>query len=122
MTLHAAPSRPGFVPDPGADEIVAVFYSFQGADDIYTHGGPHNMYHTGMVTVENEQLNPSRLHNLRAETVSSELELLNRVADIVVDLDPDIIAGWEIQSASWGYLDARGQHYGLCTPLIPLVR
>jgi DNA polymerase zeta len=44
--------------------------------------------------------------------VSTELDLLNHVADIVVDLDPDILVGWEIQTASWGYLNARGRQYG----------
>jgi len=34
--------------------------------------------------------------------------------DIVFDLDPDIVSGWEVQSSSWGYLTARGQKYGLC--------
>jgi DNA polymerase zeta len=33
----------------------------------------------------------------------------------VVDLDPDIIAGWEIQNSSWGYLGARGSQYGSCS-------
>jgi DNA polymerase zeta len=38
--------------------------------------------------------------------------LLNKVIDTIVELDPDIITGWEIQKASWGYVSSRGQTYG----------
>ena len=46
------------------------------------------------------------------DVVETEAELLNTFVDRVLDLDPDIICGWEIQSASWGYLAARGRHLG----------
>ena len=45
--------------------------------------------------------------------VASELDLLNAVIDIVLDLDPDILVGWEVQTASWGYFKARAVTYGL---------
>jgi DNA polymerase zeta len=45
--------------------------------------------------------------------VRDELELLNRVVDIVLDLDPDIIIGWDVQNTSWGYLNARALYYGM---------
>jgi DNA polymerase family B, exonuclease domain len=110
--MKIAPSRPGFVPDPGTDEVVAAFYSFQDSD-VASADNPSTLYQSGIVTVENEQLDPNRLRDLRLDAVPSELELLNRIIDLVVDLDPDIIVGWETQSASWGYLSARGKHYGL---------
>jgi DNA polymerase zeta len=65
-----------------------------------------------MVAVESSQLNPRRLRNLELEMVPNELELINRVVDIIIEIDPDIIAGWETQSASWGYLAGRGKQYG----------
>ena len=63
----------------------------------------------------NDYTDPRRLRDHPIETVDTELELLNRVTDIIVELDPDILAGWEIQSASWGYCDARGRAYGVST-------
>ena len=30
--------------------------------------------------------------------------------------DPDILAGWEVQQASWGYLIERAAHLGLHLP------
>lgn len=100
------------MPDPGIDELSVVFYSFQGADIVPTHDSPET-YQTGMLVIENQQLNPLRLRDLKLEVVPSELELLNRIIDIVVELDPDIITGWEIQSSSWGYLDGRAKQYGM---------
>ena len=34
------------------------------------------------------------------------------LVDIIVHLDPDIVTGWEVQSASWGFLAARAATYG----------
>jgi DNA polymerase zeta len=43
----------------------------------------------------------------------SELDLINRLVDIVRDFDPDILAGYEVQSASWGYVIERSRmHFG----------
>ncbi|EGN99381.1 hypothetical protein SERLA73DRAFT_90742 [Serpula lacrymans var. lacrymans S7.3] len=65
-----------------------------------------------MVVVKNERLDPRRLRNFCVEVVPDELELLNKVIDIVIDVDPDIVVGWEVQTASWGYVNSRGRHYG----------
>lgn len=40
---------------------------------------------------------------------SSELEAINRLIDIVRNFDPDILAGYEVQSASWGYMIERAR-------------
>ena len=90
--------------------MVAVFYSFQDSDWNTDEGEPCR---SGIVVVENHQLNGRRLRNSSTEYVESELELLNRFIDIVVDFDPDILCGWEVQAASWGYLGARGRVYGM---------
>jgi DNA polymerase zeta len=70
---------------------------------------------TGLVAVENTYVNSGRLREYGDDLVLNELDLINRIVDIVVDLDPDVLVGWEVQAASWGYLNARGWHYGsLC--------
>lgn len=99
------------MPDPGIDELAVIFYSFQGAGH-----DPSKLYDNGIISVENPQLNTQRLRDFKLDVVPNELELLNRLIDVVVELDPDIIAGWETQSASWGYLDGRAKQYG--TPVI----
>ncbi|KAJ7706169.1 hypothetical protein B0H17DRAFT_1035991 [Mycena rosella] len=89
-------------PSPEFDEIVAAFYSFEGVDS--------DSCCSGMIIVDAPK--PS-FRNSKIDIVSTELDLLNQVVDMVVDLDPDIVVGWEIQAASWGYLNGRGHHYGL---------
>lgn len=39
----------------------------------------------------------------------SELDLINRLTDIVRELDPDILSGYEVQSSSWGYIIERAR-------------
>lgn len=62
--------------------------------------------------MDTAQLSPHRLRDFTFEQAESELDLLNKVIDTIVELDPDIITGWEIQKASWGYVSSRGQTYG----------
>ena len=88
-----------------------MFYSFQ--DELMPE---HSVaaYKTGFITVESEHFNTHmapKAGDIRI--VSSELDLINDIIDKVLELDPDIIAGWEVQAASWGYLEARGKTFGL---------
>lgn len=92
-------------PDPDTDEILAVFYTYKD----FEGSNPQ----PGIVIMHDTQLDQRRLRDVQPEIVPSEFELINKVVDIVVDLDPDILVGWEVQRASWGYLNARGQQYGL---------
>jgi DNA polymerase zeta len=103
LMFHTVPTREEHAPDPDVDEIMAVFYTYKDFE-----GGPQ----TGIVTIEDIQLDQHRLRDIQLKVVPSEFELINTVVDIIVDLDPDILVGWEVQRASWGYLNLRGQQYG----------
>ena len=106
--FYVALSDGGRHPIPQEDEIAIVFFAFQGdhkVDDVL------EVKH-GIVAVDNEYIQPKRLRGHQIETITSELELLHRIVDIVIDLDPDILCGWEVQVSSWGYLQARGAVYG----------
>ncbi|KAJ7783795.1 hypothetical protein DFH07DRAFT_997017, partial [Mycena maculata] len=93
-------------PSPEHHEIAAVFYSFQDVDS--------STLTSGMVIVAAPSVRKPSSRNIQVDVVSTELALLNQIVDIVVDLDPDILVGWEIQAASWGYLNERGGgQYGL---------
>ncbi|KAJ7225506.1 hypothetical protein GGX14DRAFT_639250 [Mycena pura] len=99
MSLEVfAPSAKNPVPE--RDEIVAAFYSFRDVDSAVS---------SKMVIVNVPSIcNPS-FRKSEVELVPNELALLNHIVDAVLELDPDIIIGWEIQTASWGYLNERGQ-------------
>ena len=102
--VRIVPTREEHVPDPDVDEIMAAFYTYKD----FEGGAPQ----TGVVTIQDTQLDQQRLRDVQLEAVPSEFELINRVVDIIVELDPDILVGWEVQRASWGYFNARGQQYG----------
>jgi DNA polymerase zeta len=106
-----APSRGKSVPNPNADPLAAIFYSFQDSDVEPNSSDVRK----GVVVVKNALLDSRVLRDIPSLVVATELDLLNTVVDVVLDFDPDIICGWEIQSSSWGYLGARGQTYGLCS-------
>lgn len=112
LTSQIALSRDDRRPDPAIDEIVAVFYSFRDSDVDYSDGDGAFVCDSGIIVVENAQFDMHRLRSTSFETVPTELDLLNRLVDVVVDIDPDVIVGWEVQAASWGYLSARADTYG----------
>ncbi|KAF8423160.1 hypothetical protein L210DRAFT_3668451 [Boletus edulis BED1] len=66
----------------------------------------------GILVVHSPQLNPHRLHDYSLEVFSDELGLINRIIDIIVNVDPDILVGWEVQATPWGYISFRGSQYG----------
>ena len=91
---------------------MAVFYSFYDSNfQRVDHDSPF-LCDSGIVALANAQLSRFRLRNWTIDAVETELDLLNRVVDIVQDFDPDIITGWEIQTSSWGFLGARARTFG----------
>lgn len=91
-------------PDPQKDEITAVVYTFQKHES--------EPMQTGILTLSSGRLNKSRLQYMPIEEAATELDLLNMLVDIVIQLDPDILTGWEVQKSSWGYCNTRAAHYG----------
>lgn len=92
------------------DEVAAVFYSYK--DDPHLDDDESFSRVAGVILVENSRFNTHRFRSMPLEIVSSELDLLNHLIDVVVDINPDILVGWEVQAASWGYLSARADTYG----------
>ncbi|KAG6857570.1 hypothetical protein H0H87_000169 [Tephrocybe sp. NHM501043] len=101
-----APTSEGKSPNADINPIVAVFYTCQDLE-----AGP---WHSGTIIVQHQQ---SGLHHVpteieKVEVVGDEVELINRVIDLVGTFDPDVVTGWDIQMGSWGYLNDRAQHHG----------
>ena len=110
--MVSAPSRGRKLPDPNEDEIVAVFWSFHDTNVQRVDVGSPFQCESGVIVVGNEYVNEKKLRDWKLDVVRSELDLLNRIVDVVQELDPDIVVGWEVQATSWGYLAARGRTYG----------
>lgn len=108
LSFLLAPSHGELVPNPRTDPLVAVLYSLNesGAELGSSH------FRRGAIVVGVAPRDSRTLRDIPIQIVATELDLLNAAIDLVLDLDPDIIAGWEIQNSSWGYLGARGSQYG----------
>lgn len=51
-----------------------------------------------------------RFFDVEVKAENTELGLFNSLTDLVRELDPDILAGWEVHSSSWGYVVQRAAH------------
>jgi DNA polymerase zeta len=100
-------ARDCLVPDPTVDSIVALSFAFYIAEGFVQRGSLFVR-----PPIEAKRL----VFKQPVEVVDDELSLLNRIVDIVNDLDPDILVGWDVQRFSWGYLDTRGKVYGMFSP------
>jgi DNA polymerase zeta len=103
----SAPSQGERLPNPDEDQLLAAFYSIQGQ-----HGHEDAVVKYGAVATRAFGLCHSVQTAFNADVVSDELELLNTLTDVILSIDPDIVTGWQIQSASWGYVNLRALHYG----------
>ncbi|EJD53321.1 DNA/RNA polymerase [Auricularia subglabra TFB-10046 SS5] len=112
---RAALSQGDKPPNPQSDAVCAVFYAFspKTAGTIENASTRPRTYTTGIIAVSSATLHRKRLREHKMEVVDSEIDLLKRVIDVVLELDPDIVAGWEVQMASWGYLRGRANAHSV---------
>lgn len=108
-------SRSSLVPDPAEDEIQCVFWSVQGEENATT-----DRSRTGILCFSDEEgiaVRIAKQVSIEVEYEEDELDLINRVVDIVRQFDPDILTGYEVHNSSWGYLIERARmkyEYNLC--------
>ncbi|CEL57589.1 DNA polymerase zeta subunit [Rhizoctonia solani AG-1 IB] len=106
-------SRGDLLPNPVEDEITCLFYSHsESGGDAEDRAD----YRSGCVAICPDQpylVDPRWIPGYRMDIVSSELDLLNTLIDLVREFDPDVLGGWQVQTASWGYLNVRCQSIGL---------
>jgi DNA polymerase zeta len=108
-------SRGSLVPDPAEDEIQCIFYSIQGEENAITDRSSR-----GILCLSPEDGIFERIAKqvpVEVEYEEDELDLINRIVDIVRQFDPDILAGYEVHNSSWGYLIERARlnyEYNLC--------
>ncbi|PVI06621.1 hypothetical protein DM02DRAFT_667492 [Periconia macrospinosa] len=108
-------SRGSLVPDPAHDEIQCVFWCIQGDEDAVD-----DKPRVGILCLSDEDGIVQRIAkqtHVEVEYEGDELDLLNRVVDIVRHFDPDIMTGYEVHNGSWGYLIERARmkfEYNFC--------
>ncbi|KAL2853944.1 hypothetical protein BJY01DRAFT_232110 [Aspergillus pseudoustus] len=114
-------TRGALSPNPEEDEIASFFWCVSSEDD-----DPENdltSSHVGVVfqgEPERPELKITKALRLDWEHEPTELDLINRLVDIVRLYDPDIITGYEVHNGSWGYVIERARkkyEFNLCDEL-----
>ncbi|KAL2801789.1 hypothetical protein BJX63DRAFT_416603, partial [Aspergillus granulosus] len=114
-------TRGALSPNPEEDEIASFFWCFSSEDD--DSEDDLSSCHVGVV-FQGERVRPelkiSKALSLDWEHEPTELDLINRLVDIVRLYDPDIITGYEVHNGSWGYVIERARkkyEFDLCNEL-----
>lgn len=109
--------------NPDEDEISCVFWCVQSEDEDVDVNSHLPGVHVGMI-YQGEGDRPegkvTKALKIEVEDQPTELDLINRVVDIVRFHDPDIITGYEVHNGSWGYLIERARKkydFNLCDEL-----
>lgn len=99
-------SRGSLVPNPERDPISCVFWciQFERLEEL----------ETGILVIKTGNVDEDtfrRLANVgQIYMEDDEMCLINTLVDIVRDIDPDILTGYEVHSSSWGYIISRAMH------------
>ncbi|KAK9238290.1 hypothetical protein V1525DRAFT_358797 [Lipomyces kononenkoae] len=97
------------VPNPQKDPIAFVTWIFQPLQRQ-----ANEQFVTGIILASENDDDVVRFKklfdNVALTVVSDELDLINHLVDTIRRLDPDILAGYEVQNSSWGYVIERVLH------------
>ncbi|KAJ5116216.1 hypothetical protein N7456_000564 [Penicillium angulare] len=98
--------------NPVEDEISCIFWCLQSEDEELEVNSHLPGVHVGMIYQgedEKPEAKVSKALRIDMEYEPTELDLINRLVDIVRYHDPDILTGYEIHNASWGYVIERAR-------------
>jgi DNA polymerase zeta len=116
-------SRSDLAPDPEQDEISCVFWSLKADDTDLVGNAGHDDKYVGVIVLSTDGDLAERMKKqvgVDVEEEDNELDILNRLVDIVREYDPDILTGYEVHNSSWGYLIERARlqyEFNLCEEL-----
>ncbi|CAG7918287.1 unnamed protein product [Penicillium olsonii] len=116
-------TRGTLFPNPEEDEITCMFWCIQSDDGDFEVNSHLPGVHVGMVyhgEGERPEAKITKALKIDAEHEPTELDLINRVVDLVRYHDPDVITGYEVHNASWGYMIERAKRkydFDICEEL-----
>lgn len=119
LELHIN-SRESLAPNPEHDEVNCIFWCLLSDNDEVTSNGTAQGTPGGVLVLSPNGGLAQKFKNqipFDVEEEETELDLLNRMVDIVRQHDPDILTGYEVHNGSWGYLIERARlkyEFNLC--------
>ncbi|KAI9851054.1 MAG: DNA polymerase zeta [Thelocarpon superellum] len=100
-------------PNPDHDPVACVFWCLQADDGELDRLGRPVAPQIGIIALEAGDGHEARGRSQHGEVPvaweATELDLFQRVIDVVRRHDPDILTGYEVHDASWGYLIERAR-------------
>ncbi|KAJ5154574.1 C4-type zinc-finger of DNA polymerase delta [Penicillium coprophilum] len=105
-------TRGTLMANPEEDEITSIFWCIQSEDEDVEVNSHLPGVHVGMVYHGEGDRPEAKIHKaltIDVEHEPTELDLINRLIDLVRHYDPDIITGYEVHNASWGYVIERAR-------------
>jgi DNA polymerase zeta len=102
-------TRGSLAPNPEEDQIECIFWCVET-----DNGKTGNKYETGILALSTydgvaQHIERCVNSDVCVDSEEDELELLNKMIDIVRYHDPDILTGYEVHNGSWGYLMERAR-------------
>ncbi|KAM3509443.1 hypothetical protein MY10362_000607 [Beauveria mimosiformis] len=116
-------TRAKLVPNPEEDEVQCIFWCCKGDEVTYASQNDGDGTISGLIVLASGGDAARRMRkSCKAEVIeeNSELDLLVRLVDVVKELDPDVLTGYEVHGGSWGFLMERARlkyDYNLCDEL-----
>ncbi|OAA60130.1 DNA-directed DNA polymerase, family B, multifunctional domain protein [Cordyceps fumosorosea ARSEF 2679] len=116
-------TRAKLVPNPEEDEVQCIFWCCKGDEVSYASQTDGDGTISGLIVLGPGGDVAKRMRKACKTDVieeDSELDLLVRLVDVVKELDPDILTGYEVHGGSWGFLMERARlkyDYNLCDEL-----
>jgi DNA polymerase zeta len=109
IELHVN-TRQLLTPDPKTDRVEAVVYTLRHFNhDLYKRNGrvfPEG--HCGIILIDDSRVySQIGIGGYAVKQVGNEGELFRALVDLVHTSDPDFLTGYEVNSASWGYIVQR---------------
>ncbi|KKK13873.1 hypothetical protein P175DRAFT_0457016 [Aspergillus ochraceoroseus IBT 24754] len=105
-------TRGVLAPNPEEDEIASFFWCLNSEDKYLEANGDIPGTRVGVIFQgegDGPEIKVSKALKVDWEHEPTELDLINRLVDIVRLYDPDIITGYEVHNSSWGYVIERAR-------------
>lgn len=101
-------TRGSLMPNPEQDEIKCIFWCIQSDGEALHSNGTQ----IGIIVLSEGDISGhavSQQISVEVDEESNELDLINRLVEIVRNYDPDILTGYEVLGSSWGYIIERAK-------------
>ncbi|KAG1119475.1 hypothetical protein G6F42_012967 [Rhizopus arrhizus] len=107
-------TRDQLLPDPVLDAVQLIFWCLQTEDLRIPSNGYQEGFCIGVIAMKDFDISRIGICNSRlvVDYADTEEQLFSLLIEKVRYYDPDMLVGYEVQNASWGYLVERGAQLG----------